>query len=334
LEVLGQTPWGGTGVKAFDADNDGRLDLFVVDMHSDMWMGLDRTHVSLRPALKYEKKKFRSLRGPYAQDEFLLDESERVLAQRIGFRHEEVLFGNAFYHNEGGGKFRERSGEAGLETFWPWGIAPGDFDNDGYEDVFVTSGMGYPFYYWPNQLMMNQGDGTFRDRAEETGMEPPPRGIHLPESIAGQPAVRSSRCAAVADFDGDGRLDLVVNNFNDQPYYFRNQFPRKHCIAFRLTGTRSNLDAIGAVVRLHQGERVLTRQVQSAGGYLSQCSKTVHFGLGDKEKFEKVEIIWPSGVRQTLQAEQVHVNAVNPIIEPKRDDSPKFRFRRPRGKQE
>src|SRR5262249_46075421 len=152
-----------------------------------------------------------------------------------------------------GGKFEEISDKAGLETWWPWGIATGDFDNDGFEDVFIPSGMGYPFVYWPNALMMNNGNETFTDRAGIEGIKPPPGGSYL-AAIRGRPAAKSSRCAVVGDFDGDGRLDLIVNNFNDHPYYFRNQFPRKHYVAFRLRGTRSNRDAIGALVTLHVGE--------------------------------------------------------------------------------
>src|SRR5262249_40459197 len=148
-----------------------------------------------------------------------------------------------------------------------WGIATGDFDNDGFEDVFLPSGMGYPYFYWPNDLMMNNGDGTFTDRAAESGIEPPPRGIYLETKIGSKLATRSSRCAVTGDFTGAGRLDIVTNNFNDQPYYFRNNCLRKHYVAFRLRGTKSNRDAIGAVVRLYQGEKIMTRQVQGAGGY-------------------------------------------------------------------
>ncbi len=86
----------------------------------------------------------------------------------------------------------------------------------------------------------------------------------------------------MADFDGDGRLEIVVNNFNDQPYFFKNRLPAKNWVAFRLRGTRSNRDAIGAVVRLYQGDKIMTRQVQGACGYLSQSSRTLHFGLGDE----------------------------------------------------
>jgi enediyne biosynthesis protein E4 len=313
LDVLGRTPWGALAAKVFDFNNDGRLDLYVVDMHSDMWMGLDRDHRSYDLAVSSEKTRFPYRYGPMVSIDPTLIESELEMARQLGFKHEEVVFGNACYRNEGGGKFTELSERAGLETFWPWGIATGDFDNDGYEDVFVPAGMGYPFYYWPNSLLMNQGNETFLDRAAETGIEPPSRGQFLPQPLGGRQAARSSRCAVTADFTGSGRLDIVTNNFNDQPYFFKNEFPRKNYVSFRLRGTKSNRDAIGAVVRLTQGGKILTRQVQSACGYLSQSSKTLHFGLGDEPGIEAVEITWPSGVRQRLSA--VAINTLHDVIE-------------------
>jgi hypothetical protein len=105
----------------------------------------------------------------------------------------------------------------------------------------------------------------------------------------------------VADFDGDGRLEIVTNNFNDRPYFFANRLPRRNYVAFRLTGTKSNRDAIAAVVRLWIGKTVMVRQVNPAGGYLSQSSRVLHFGLGDRSNVDRVEIRWPSGIVQTLE---------------------------------
>ncbi len=316
LDVLGRTPWGAIGTKVLDLNNDGRLDLFVVDMHSDMWMRLDREHYSLKYVAVTWNTKFKLLSGPVAHVLPGEPDGERKLISQMGTKYEELLFGNACYRNDGGGKFTEISDKAGLETFWPWGIADGDFDNDGLVDIFIPAGMGYPFYYWPNSLMMNQGDGTFKDMARKLGIEPPARGQYLPGEIAGMKAVRSSRTAAVADFFGDGRLGIVVNNFNDQPYFFKNEGPRRNYVAFRLRGTKSNRDAIGAVVRLYQKGKIMTRQVQAGGGYLSQCSRTVHFGLGDNPEIDRVEITWPSGTQQRL--DKVRVNARQDVSEPLR----------------
>ena len=94
----------------------------------------------------------------------------------------------------------------------------------------------------------------------------------------------------------------------------KNQGPTRDYVAFRLRGTSSNRDAIGAVVRIYQGGKVMTRQVQAAGGYLSQGTKTLHFGLGDKPAIEHVEIVWPSGTRQRL--DNVAINKLHDIVEP------------------
>ncbi len=318
LKVLGRTPYGGVGAKVFDFNNDGLLDLLVVDMHSDMWMGLDYQWSTLNDAKKYEKTKFPSSAGPTPLTEQERIKRETMMADKLGLRAEELLFGNAFYRNEGNGKFSEISDQANLETLWPWSIATGDFDNDGFEDVFMASGMGYPFYYWPNCLLMNQGDETFRDQARELGVEPPRRGEYFSDPMDDHKAARSSRCVVTGDFDGDGRLEIVVNNFNDQPYYFKNTLPRRNYIAFRLRGrggpTGSNLDAIGAVVRLRQHGMTLTRLIAGSAGYLSQSSNMVHFGLGDDPNVEWVEITWPrSGKVQRI--EKLEVNKLHTIKE-------------------
>jgi len=299
-EVLGRTSWGAIGSKVFDFNNDGRLDLYIVDMHSDMWLP-HQVKLDPHPGPPYDfKKKYTSVMGPIQSLPLEAQEAERRLFELFNIRNSEVVFGNTFFKSLAPGKFAEVSEQANLETFWPWGIAVGDFDNDGFEDVFLPSGMGYPYDYWPNALLMNNGNETFTDRAKELGIEPPPGGRFLAEKIGGKPAARSSRCAAVADFDGDGRLDLIVNNFNDRPYYFRNNFPKKNYIAFRLTGTKCNRDAIGALVWIHCGKEVMVRQVNPAGGYLSQSSRTVHFGLGDRPDVDYAEIRWPSGQKQRI----------------------------------
>ena len=286
-EVLGRTPWGSMGVKVFDYDGDGRLDLLILDMHSDMWMApsfdiasVARDRKDLTLAVVPERDRARHI---------------AAYPGTYGCQRSELIFGNALYHALGGGRFEEVSDRAGVETFWPWGAATGDFDGDGFEDCYVPSGMGYPFAYLNSPLMMNNGDGTFTDRAADAGLDPMPGGRDLAAKIGGRVATRGSRCAAASDFDGDGRVDLVVGNFNDAPLLLMNRSPSRSFIEFKLTGTGGNLDAIGALVTLTVGGRTLVRQVQATGGYLAQSSSTLHFGLGAATKVDQCEVRWPDG---------------------------------------
>jgi enediyne biosynthesis protein E4 len=309
--TLRHTSLGAIGSKAFDFNNDGRLDLFITDMHSDMWIDFGERD------LVEPRKKYRHIQGPKADRNPQLLAQETKVAARLELDYDVLLFGNSLFRNDGAGHFTEVSDAAGMETFWPWGVAVGDFDNDSDQDVYLPSGMGYPFFYYPSGLMLNNGDGTFTDRAIEEGIEPPLEGEVQRTLIAGRQATRSSRCAATADFDGDGRVDLIVNNFNDRPYFFKNQFPKRHYVAFRLRGTKSNRDAIGAVVKLYHRAGAMVRQVDAAGGYLSQSSKTLYFGLGDNASIDHVEIRWPSGVRQVLASPAA--DRLHDVVEPDQD---------------
>jgi hypothetical protein len=294
-QTLGRTSWGAVGARAFDYDGDGRLDLFVVDMHSDMWMPFN-----LDPAFVEEHKKYRSFFERSIQLRLQSPKADQEFAQKIGIKPDEVVFGNTLYRARGDGKFDEVSDAAHVETLWPWGIAEGDFDCDGNVDAYIPSGMGLPLFYWRNSLLRNRGDGTFVDVCKEAGTEPPPGGTETDQWIGSKRVVRSSRAAATADFDGDGRLDLVVNNFNDRAFYFHNVSVPRHWCELRLVGTKSNREAIGALVRLTAGGKTQVRQVQAAGGYLSQSSNVLHFGLADATTITKIEIRWPSGLLQTL----------------------------------
>ena len=307
------TSFGAVGMKLLDIDNDGNLDLCIADMHSDMW-----TKWESLPTHEISKTKYRYMGGPYVGIIPGAREKEEELADLMQIKYDELLFGNSMFLNRGEGNFEEISDQAGFETFWPWGVATGDFNCDGFEDIFLPSGMGYPFGYWQSYLMMNQGNNTFKDEAASAGIEPLPRGMYLEERIAGTPSACSMRCAATADFDGDGRLDIITNNFNDAPYYFQNRFPKQNYVSFRLQGTKSNRDAIGAIVRLRIGDGQLVRQVQSAGGYLSQSTKTLHFGLGEGNKIDEAVITWPSGIKQSILNPQI--NTQHEITEPAGND--------------
>ena len=110
----------------------------------------------------------------------------------------------------------------------------------------------------------------------------------------------------MADYNGDGKLDLIINNNNAAPTIYLNALKNVgRCIELKLVGTRSNRDAVGARVRLGVAGKTLTRQVEAGSGYASEAMLPVHFGLGDSASIESVEITWPDGFVQRFTGAQI-----------------------------
>ena len=166
-----------------------------------------------------------------------------------------------------------------------------DADLDGRMDLVVANGhiddtvrniRGNVGYAQAPQLFLNDGGGKFRDVAGEVG-----GGFEKP---------KVGRGLAYGDFDRDGDLDILMTTNNGQAFLFRNdQTSHARSVRFHLTGTRSNRDAIGAVVRIYYGGQVQTRTVHGGSSYLSQSELPVTFGLGSRDTIERAVIDWPSG---------------------------------------
>jgi hypothetical protein len=118
--------------------------------------------------------------------------------------------------------------------------------------------------------------------------------------------VKDGRGVAVADFNNDGRLDLVMNANNDTPVLYMNNLTKTgNSIELKLIGTESNRDAIGACVWLTAGGKTMMRQVEAGSGYASEMMLPLHFGLGKAEQVNRIEIRWPSGRVQHLDGEKI-----------------------------
>ena len=296
-ELFPKTPWGAMGAKSFDYDNDGDMDLYVTDMHSDM-----------RDDLFGEGEKRKSPQ-PYP-DAFLKSGGNSI-------------FGNAFYRNDGNGKYSEISSQIGAETFWPWGLSAGDLNADGFDDVFIPSSMNYPFRYAPNSLLLNNHGKGFLDSEYVLGVEPrkdnltaaPWFELYCSDRDADNALCKSksgprtvwgalgSRSSVIFDLDMDGDQDIVTLEFNQPPMVLISNLSEKKKINYlkvNLVGTQSNRSGVGATVKVFSGDDVYTKVQDGKSGYLSQSLMPLYFGLDDNKHIDKVEVLWPSGKKQSI----------------------------------
>lgn len=119
----------------------------------------------------------------------------------------------------------------------------------------------------------------------------------------GLDSLGDGRGLGIADFDGDGDQDLVINNYVSKAQYFVNQVADGHWLQVRLQGRESNRDGVGAIVRVEtdDGGRHQMRVVTAGDGYASQYSRVVHFGLGGDEEIDRLEVTWPLGRTQEFR---------------------------------
>jgi enediyne biosynthesis protein E4 len=206
----------------------------------------------------------------------------------------------ALYENNRDGSFSYASSAAGIAQMTlshsGWGVRFFDYDNDGWKDLLIAQGhdldtieLTHPNlrYREPMLLAHNTGHG-FVDVSAESG------------EVFTLPWV--ARGMAVGDLDNDGRLDAVIN-VNDGPaHVLHNETPtQNHWLLLQLIGHKSNRDAIGAEVTLVSASGMQSATVSTTSSYLSSGDKRVHFGLGKERVAQRIEIRWPSGIRQTLK---------------------------------
>ncbi|MGB7516432.1 MAG: CRTAC1 family protein [Candidatus Acidiferrum sp.] len=204
------------------------------------------------------------------------------------------------WKNDGHGMFDEVSDRIGItmptRTVLSFGGGFFDYDNDGWLDLFIANGHVYPeieqvfpetHYKQINSLFHNDGHSKFTDVTKTSG-----NGFDTPHV---------GRGVGFADFDNDGFIDVVVANNNDPPLLLHNSGGNgNHFVSFKLVGTKSNRDAMGARLKLTVGGMTQIREIEGGGSYMSQSDLRAHFGLGSAAKIDKLEISWPSGANQSF----------------------------------
>ncbi len=330
-----------------DLNNDGLQDVYVAgDYGTDRLFlnrgkgegGSHRFEDVTEAAMGFDTRKGMNVdMGDYNRDGFL-----DVYVTNITDEYMKEC--NFLWHNEGPDEagnitMIDLSRETGTcDTDWGWAAKFGDFDNDGWEDIFAVDGLrsrgdenyipillemiitpgvdfsdvdSYPDIgdmtwsgYQKQRFFHNLGDGTFKESAAEAGLD---------NDLDG-------RGIAMADFDNDGLLDLYQTNAN-QPALLHHNVSRGTgaWLQLELEGTRSNRDAIGARVTVTAGGETYLREVNGGNAYAGQSTFRLHFGLGRAERVETVEIRWPSGLVETLAAKDgkppVPINALSRIRE-------------------
>ncbi len=236
------------------------------------------------------------------------------------------------WQNMGDGTFTDVSAEVGVcDTGWGWAAKFGDFDNDGWQDLFVANGLrsAGPDNYltillpmitrpgldftdvnnWPDignrswsgfqkkRFFHNRGDGTFSEVAAEAGINND----------------RDGRGIGVIDFDNDGRLDLVQTNADQAPIVYHNVSVNVgNWIELKLIGTKSNRDGIGARVQVQTAGLTQIRELDGGNGYAGESSRRLHFGIGTASKIDRLQIRWPSGRNEQFE---VPIDSISSIEE-------------------
>jgi len=223
------------------------------------------------------------------------------------------------YKNLGDGTFQDVTALTGAgDGSFPyvnWGTGFVDFDNDGDRDLFIACGHlqdnidlydDSSAYRVRNILLMNAGDGTFVNVSDRCG-----DGL-LPEL--------SSRGAAFDDLDNDGDVDVVIQNSRERPTILRNETQNSnHWIQIRLRGADGNRDGVGAQVTVVAGDLTQLDEVHSGRGYQSHWGTRLHFGLGKRERIDRIEVRWIGGRVDVL--ENIHADRCITIVKGAREGS-------------
>jgi len=285
----------GLGIVTFDYDNDGWQDIFVANDHMPNYLFHNNRDGTFREV------------GYFAGVSVSADGQFEAgmgtdAADTTGNGRMDLMVGHLdmqlarVYQNLGDGTFEDATfrSKIAYATYHisTFGARFMDYDNDGARDLFLANGNvldniqryhSEVQYAEPKLMFRNNGHGIFENVSDRLGAD-----FQLP---------RVSRGAAVADFDNDGDLDILVNNNGQPAQLLRNdEGNANHWLEIFLIGTKSNRDGVGARVKLTAGDLVLYDQRKGGMSYQSAQDPRLHFGLGQRAMVDSLEITWPSGV--------------------------------------
>ena len=284
-QVIPHTPWSSMGTDIGDLNNDGLIDLMATDM-------IGSTH--------------------FRRNVMMGEATKR--AWFLEYAEPRQYIRNSLYLNTGADRMMECAYQAGLPyTDWTWGPRIEDFDNDGLQDIFIANGMlrdvqngdlgmhadrtyrpSSPEWsaFWAAQPLQRETNMVFRNLG---GMR-----FERAEIPWGLNRLGVSFGCATADLDGDGRLDLLVNNADAPVSVYQNRCASGQSTRIRLKGTLSNRFGIGATVRIQAGGDSQVRYLTLARAWLSASEPILHFGLGNATRIDSLTVDWPCSPRQSF----------------------------------
>jgi len=284
----------GMGMVCGDYDNDGDTDIFVAnDMKGNFLFENDGTgkfeEVGLMTGIAYDLNG--EEHGSMGVDCGDYDNDGLLDFYQTSYQGQWATL----YKNFGDGVFEDvtpvTGAGVGTLPFVTWGNSFVDFDNDGFRDIFIACGHlqdnierydDTSTYLTQNILLMNTGDGKFVNVSNQSG--------------DGLKVKLSSRGAGFDDLDNDGDIDVVILNSRREPTILRNDSPSKgHWLQVCLCGVRTNRDGVGARVKVVADDLTLIDEVHSGRGYQSHYGMRLHFGLGNREKVDRIEVRWIGG---------------------------------------
>ena len=222
---------------------------------------------------------------------------EDILVTRLGY--------GSLYMGTTNGIYDDRMMASGLGSltaqFVGWGGCFLDYDNSGKLDIFIANGDPHYLVGWESLLLENRGDGTFTDAAAKGGE-------YFKTKI-------NARGSAVADYNNDGHMDIIVTTIGNRPFLLHNRDKSgNHWITLDLEGTKSNRDGFGAKARVTAGGKTYFAEARCAAGFLMQSDRRLHFGLARATNVDRIEILWPS--KQVQELTNVKVDQILKVREP------------------